>query len=250
MPDQLARRQPAGTRLPFKIFLSHGVTSVRDPGQWIETFEPVKKAAGAQPRCFVTGPHLDQAPPAHPKDALVIERDEEVKPAVDKFVDAGASAIKVYFRLSPARIRLACDAARARGVPVTAHLELVDADQAIRAGLSGVEHVTSFGTALAEPADADRFRASVSENNAARGKGRFDLWAGFDFDANSRLKPLIDLILKEKTFLSVTLAVFVVFAWLVLKERLAWNYAVSFGLIVLAVWFAVGFKGNSSGPTS
>ena len=48
----------------------------------------------------------------------------------------------------------------------------------------------------------------------------------------------------------VTLAVFVVFAWLVLKERLAWNYAVSFGLIVLAVWFAVGFKGNSSGPTS
>jgi uncharacterized protein (DUF486 family) len=48
----------------------------------------------------------------------------------------------------------------------------------------------------------------------------------------------------------VTLAVFVVFAWLVLKERLAWNYAVSFGLIVLAVWFAVGFKDGSSGPTS
>lgn len=48
----------------------------------------------------------------------------------------------------------------------------------------------------------------------------------------------------------VTLAVFVVFAWLVLKERLSWNYAVSFGLIILAVWFAVAFKGNSSGPTS
>jgi len=190
------------------LFLSHGVTSVRDPGQWIETFEPVRKASTPQPRCFVTGPHLDQAPPAHPKDAQVIESDDEVKKAVDRFVDAGASAIKVYFRLSPERIRLACEAARARGVPVTAHLELVDVDQAIRAGLSGVEHVTSFGTALADPADADRFRASVSGDNEARRKGRFDLWSGFDFDANPRLKPVIDLIVKEKTFLSVTLAVF------------------------------------------
>jgi uncharacterized protein len=40
----------------------------------------------------------------------------------------------------------------------------------------------------------------------------------------------------------VTLAVFVVFATLVLKEKLAWNYAVSFGLIVLAVYFATAFK--------
>jgi hypothetical protein len=40
----------------------------------------------------------------------------------------------------------------------------------------------------------------------------------------------------------ITLAVFVVFAWLVLKEKLQWNYAVSFALIVLAVWFATAFK--------
>ena len=40
----------------------------------------------------------------------------------------------------------------------------------------------------------------------------------------------------------ITLAVFVGFAWLVLGEKLAWNYAVSFGLIVLAVWFATAFK--------
>jgi uncharacterized protein (DUF486 family) len=47
----------------------------------------------------------------------------------------------------------------------------------------------------------------------------------------------------------VTLVVFVVFAWLVLKERLTWNYAVSFGLIILAVWFAVAFKpGNGTPP--
>lgn len=45
----------------------------------------------------------------------------------------------------------------------------------------------------------------------------------------------------------VTLAVFIGFAWFVLKEKLTWNYAVSFGLIILAVWFAMAFK-PGAGP--
>jgi len=40
----------------------------------------------------------------------------------------------------------------------------------------------------------------------------------------------------------ITLGVFVGFAWLVLGERLTWNYAVSFLLILGAVFFAVGIK--------
>jgi uncharacterized protein (DUF486 family) len=40
----------------------------------------------------------------------------------------------------------------------------------------------------------------------------------------------------------ITLVVFVGFAWLVLGEKLRWNYAVSLGLIFLAVYFAFGFK--------
>jgi uncharacterized protein (DUF486 family) len=46
----------------------------------------------------------------------------------------------------------------------------------------------------------------------------------------------------------ITLFVFVVFAWLVLQERLAWNYAVSFALILLAVIFA--FAVRSAPPAS
>lgn len=50
----------------------------------------------------------------------------------------------------------------------------------------------------------------------------------------------------------ITLAVFVVFAWLVLKEKLAWNYAVSFAFILAAVYFAVAFKpaGAAAAATS
>jgi uncharacterized protein len=40
----------------------------------------------------------------------------------------------------------------------------------------------------------------------------------------------------------ITLTVFVAFAWFVLGEKLTWNYAVSFALIVLAVWFATAFR--------
>ena len=36
----------------------------------------------------------------------------------------------------------------------------------------------------------------------------------------------------------ITLCVFIVFAWFYLGEGLRWNYAISFALIVAAVWFA------------
>jgi uncharacterized protein (DUF486 family) len=46
----------------------------------------------------------------------------------------------------------------------------------------------------------------------------------------------------------ITLLVFVVFAWLVLGEKLAWNYAVSFALILGAVYFAVAFPTATRPP--
>jgi uncharacterized protein (DUF486 family) len=52
---------------------------------------------------------------------------------------------------------------------------------------------------------------------------------------------------------AVTLCVFVGFAATVLKERLTWNYAVSFALIFLAEIFAVRVKADGAprvgGPT-
>ena len=40
----------------------------------------------------------------------------------------------------------------------------------------------------------------------------------------------------------ITLVVFVIFAWLVLGEKLKWNYAVSLACLGLAVYFAFGFN--------
>lgn len=46
---------------------------------------------------------------------------------------------------------------------------------------------------------------------------------------------------------AITLGVFVVFAWWVLKEKPTWNYAVSFALIMGAVYFATAFKPTKLG---
>ncbi len=43
----------------------------------------------------------------------------------------------------------------------------------------------------------------------------------------------------------ITLGVFIVFAWLVLGERLRWNYAVSFAFMAAAVYFAVAVKAKA-----
>jgi len=40
----------------------------------------------------------------------------------------------------------------------------------------------------------------------------------------------------------ITLLVFIAFAWVVLKEKLTWNYAASFLCMMLAVYFATAFK--------
>ncbi|MEO8426592.1 MAG: amidohydrolase family protein [Verrucomicrobiota bacterium] len=191
-----------------RLVLSHGVTSVRDPGQWIEVYDPIRRSGLAQPRCFVAGPHLDWPPHAYHKDAFAVTNADETRRAVNRFVDQGASVIKVYYRLPLELIGVACEAAHQRGVPVTAHLELIDADAAIRAGLDGVEHVTSFGTVVAEPAEAEHFRKIVAADNEARRKARYELWSRLDLRASTRVQPLLDLIVKRKIFLSPTLAVF------------------------------------------
>lgn len=45
---------------------------------------------------------------------------------------------------------------------------------------------------------------------------------------------------------AITVVVFVAFAWLVLGEKLRWNYAVSLLFIALAVFFAFGFTKAAS----
>src|SRR6185369_16021224 len=189
------------------LYLSHGVTSLRDPGQWIEAYDAARKASAPVPRLFLCGPHLDSPPPAYPADSYIVRDADETRLAVNRFIDNGASAIKVYYRLPLALAKVAIETAHARGIPVIGHLEIVDARDAIAAGIDGIEHATSFGTALLPLRDAEKYRQAVLADNNARREGRYQVWNAIDL-STPQAESLFRLIVDHGVFVSPTLAVF------------------------------------------
>ena len=193
---------------PVTYELHNGITSFRDPGHPFHFYGPVRNTDLMMPRVFLCGAHLDGPPPVWPDQAIVIRDQAHAQQTVHSHVDQGASAIKIYFRLPFEHIIAVCKTAAEKDVLVTAHLELVDADQAIRAGVRGIEHVTSFGTALASPENVARFKQAVSLDSGARREMRHWLWSTLDLEHSGRSSRLIKLLLEKDVYVSPTLAIF------------------------------------------
>lgn len=191
--------------------LAHGVTAFRDPGEWFEMHEPLRRRIADEglpgPRLFLTGPHVDGEHPAYPADSVVARDPEEARRAVGRAIDDGATAIKIYFRLPLASALAVIETCRTRGVPSTAHLEILDARELIDAGLTGVEHITSFGTSIASPMQAEAYRQAVLADNGARRDGRYALFADADLDG-PEARRLYAVAQRVRPFVDATLAVF------------------------------------------
>ncbi len=189
------------------IFLKRGITSLRDPGIWIEDYDNERKKGDPLPRLFLTGPHLDMPPPTYPNDCYAVRDEAEVKEALDYLISQHSTAVKVYFRLPLGLIKKACDIAHANGLPVTGHLEITDARQAILVGLDGIEHVTSLGTALIPRKKAEVYRQRIMDDSNERKPGRYEMWK--DIDVNSKAADsLIKFLVAHQTYLTPTLGAF------------------------------------------
>lgn len=188
-------------------YLQKGITAMRDPGHPLRFYQSLYFAEDPVPRMFLTGGHLEGFPPVWKDQAVVVRDQEHARQAVYDHVANGATGIKLYFKLPLEYYEVIADAASKRNVPVMAHLELVDADDAIRAGLEGVEHVTSFGTSLAEPAEAKKFKERVNAEYGARREERFRLWSTIDIDSE-RIQEVIDLAVEKNVIMTPTLSVF------------------------------------------
>ena len=191
--------------------LSNGITAFRDPGQWDEKFQELRRMITADgipgPRIFTTGPHIDGENPAYPADSVVARDAEEARRHAELSVARGASALKIYFRLPFASAKAVIDVCEARHIPCTAHLELLDARELIAAGLHGVEHVTSFGVSLLPRREAEAYRQAVLTSNDARRDGRYRLFTQADLDG-PQAQALYAVLRERKPFLDPTLAVF------------------------------------------
>lgn len=190
------------------LFLTKGITSVRDPGAWNSFYDSVRNSGKRVPRLFLTGPHIDMYPPAYPSNSYLVKDPEEGRLAVELFASQGATAIKVYFRLSIAIIREICEAADEHGIPVTGHLEIANARDAINAGLDGIEHITSFGTCLLPAREVEKYKQMVTADNSARNRGRYAAWNSIPMEHNVVVDSLVRFLAEKQTFVCPTLAVF------------------------------------------
>jgi imidazolonepropionase-like amidohydrolase len=191
--------------------LSHGVTAFRDPGQWNEKFEGLRRMMASEqipgPRIYTTGPHIDGEHPAYPADSVVARDSEEARRLAERNVQQGASALKIYFRLPFASAKAVIDVCQARGIPCTAHLEILDARELIASGLHGLEHITSLGTSIVPRVEAEAYRQAVLANNDARRDGRYELFARADLDG-PEAQALYAVFRERKPWIDPTLAVF------------------------------------------
>ncbi len=188
-------------------YLQRGVTALRDPGHPFSFYQSLHFADEPLPRVFLTGAHLDGYPPVWPQQAVVVRDGEHARETVMNHVKEGGSGIKIYYRLPLQFYEDVTGAAREAGIPVMAHLELVDAGDAIRAGVNGIEHVTSFGTAIADSADAMTFKEALINDDDSRNEERYKLWAKIDLE-HERVQDVIRLAVQNNIFFAPTLALF------------------------------------------
>lgn len=135
------------------VFLKYGVTTVRDLHSDAAYIFPLAGADDAgRPRIVTSGPLIDGAG-SFWKNAVQVSTVGEARAAVRNAVERGARVVKVYTRLDPALMSIVVSEARARGVPVAAHLGFTTATQAADAGITSIEHLSGVAdSASDEPA--------------------------------------------------------------------------------------------------
>lgn len=135
------------SRWGFDLTLRWGVTTVRD----LHGALPIAFPAAPAPHLFSAGVMLDGPDGIWP-GSLKVTTAEEVGIALDSLVASGARWVKVYLGITPEVLDLVVAGARARRLPVAAHLGLTDAITAMRLGVASIEHLSGIPEAAGDSA--------------------------------------------------------------------------------------------------
>jgi imidazolonepropionase-like amidohydrolase len=129
--------------------LAMGVTTVRDPGT--ELAEALNFRAAMRlgviegPDLYTTGPLIDGPCGWHPTVDVLLDRPEAGPALVRALKAQGVDAIKLLPCLRPEVLRGVVAEARRLGLPVTGHVgNLTVWDEAVRAGVTGINHVDIY----------------------------------------------------------------------------------------------------------
>jgi imidazolonepropionase-like amidohydrolase len=188
------------------VFLKHGVTTVRDlHGDASVIFPMAREDSPARPRILTSGPLIDGRG-SFWKNAVQVGTVGEARAAVRTQIDAGAMVIKIYTRLEPALVAVIAAEARARGVPVAAHLGRTTAAQAAEAGVTSIEHLSG----IADAASDEPGRLLKAHDEFLGG------WTAFEMEwqrvPQARLEAVARLLVERGVVIVPTLALHEAFA--------------------------------------
>lgn len=134
-------------RWGIDLSLHWGVTTVRD----LHGSLPIMFPAEPAPHYYSAGVLIDGSQPVWP-GSLNVTTPEEVSDALDTLVTSGARWVKVYLGVTPDVLDMVVTGARARRLPVAAHLGLTDAITAMRLGVASIEHLSGVPEAAGDSA--------------------------------------------------------------------------------------------------
>jgi imidazolonepropionase-like amidohydrolase len=169
-------------------YLAWGVTTVRDVHGSLDRIlrlrNQVNLGAVAGPRIYSVGAMIDGLPTTYP-DAIGANSPRDARKAVDRLVNAGVDAVKVYTRVDEALLKAVIDEARTFNIRVSGHLGLTDAVTASREGIWSIEHLS--GVPEASMPDASSLMAAHYRSLFSGWTAFERSWAGLDSAALDRV---------------------------------------------------------------
>lgn len=149
----------------FKLYLKNGVTSIRDTGAILSELQPslnfIEANPNTTPRLFYAGPLIDGVDrvykgmePGFPNLSIGIDESSNIRGVVDGLITEGVTFLKSYEMLTRETYLELLAVARENGLRVTGHVPLsIDLEEAIEAGLGGMQHVRNMDLACAKDAN-------------------------------------------------------------------------------------------------
>lgn len=173
--------------LMFDMFLSAGITSVRDTGGKVDFVKSWKDKALAKPttapRVMMAGPLLDGelnvydgSDASHPELSVGLSSVEDVISQIENLVTKDVDLLKAYEMLTPEQFKKVAELAKANGIKVTGHVPLsMDVISAANAGLNSMEHLRNLELSCAANSDellVERQKMLADGSSMAGGKLR------------------------------------------------------------------------------
>ena len=190
--------QPMPRDYVYKLWLAHGITTIREPGagEGIDTIVAHARLA-AENRIA--------APTIIPYATALADDPVAVRDTVRRLKARGARGLKVFI-LRPDVWAALADEAKAQGLPIATDLKIqeTDAVAAARMGIRSLEHW--YGVPDAAIPGPQNFPASYSyDNELDRFRWAADLWRQAD---PARLSAVIDTMLAHDVTWDPTFAVY------------------------------------------